>query len=205
MGFGSILKGVAKVAAPIATSMIPGVGPLLAPIVGSAVGGALSNTKGARTSTMTPTLPGEFQSFQDLLRSRIQDRLSGSMDMSGLEATGIQNINDAYRGVGMGLQNSLTARGLATSPVAAAGETNLAMGRAGDIGQWLNQIPQLQREYQNQDFGQANALLNSVRGQSSVAPGSAVGSGLGSAAEMMAFLAGQGLFGGRKKPEAFSF
>jgi hypothetical protein len=206
MGFGDILRGIAKVGGAVAAPLTGGSSLLLPALLGgtAAVGGALSGREGARTTTSTPTLPPEFQSFQDLLRSRIEDRMRSSFDTRGLEATGIQNINDAYRGVGAGLDNSLTARGLATSPVAAAGETDLAMSRAGDIGQWLNQLPQIQRDYQNQDFGQAGALLNSVRGSKTVAPGSAAGGALGSVSEMLAFLAGQGLFGG-SKPEAFSF
>ena len=72
----------------------------------------------------------EFKTLSDMLRSRAEDRLRGSMDMSGIEATGIQGINDAYGGAEMALENSLTSRGLGTSPVAGAANLNLGRRRA---------------------------------------------------------------------------
>jgi hypothetical protein len=175
---------------------------------GSAVAGALSNTKGARTSTssstntITPTFAPEFKTLSDMLRFRAEDRLRNSVDMGGYQASGVANINDAFAGIQQASDNNLTSRGLATSPVAGAVGANLQTARGGSIAEFLNTIPLLQRQLQDQDTASALNVLNIGRGTTStgtgtgVAPGSAAGGAFGSAAEMLAFLAGQGLLGG---------
>lgn len=163
---------------------------------GSAVAGALSNTKGARTSTATPTISPEYKTLADLLRSRAEERLRSNMDMSGYKASGIQGINEAFQGIQQSSANNLTSRGLASSPVAGQVGANIDMARGGNIAEFLNTIPQLQRQFQNQDLGIAQDVLRQGMGTESVGAGSAAGGAFGSAAEMLAFLSGQGLLGG---------
>jgi hypothetical protein len=121
-------------------------------------------------------------------------RLQGSTDLSGLTANTISGINQAYGGVGQNIANNLTARGLATSPVAGLSDTNTQLARAGTIAQFLNQVPLLQRQLQNEDFNAATNLISQFgRGTSSVGAGSALASGLGSAGEVLAYLNSRGL------------
>ncbi len=197
MGLGSILGTIGGiVGAPFTggASLIPG---LVAGGLGIA-GDVLGNTQGARTSTSTPTIAPEYKTLADLLRTRAQQRLQSSTDLSGFTANGISGINNAYGGASTALNNSLTARGLATSPVAGTGETNLQLGRAGSIAQFLNSVPLLQRQFQNEDQNAATNLISQLgRGTSTVGAGSAVGAGLGSAGELLAYLNGLGAFGNK--------
>lgn len=181
---------------------------------GAGVAGALSNTKGARTgqqsgsqtSTVTPVENPAYASLGDMLRQRAMQRLNSSMDMSGVAANGISSINSTFDPISMGVNNSLTSRGLGTSPVAGAADATLGAARGSQIAQYLNTLPQLQRQYQNEDFNAANSVFaarplgttqTGTQTGTSTAPGSALGSGIGSAAEMIAFLHGQGLLGGK--------
>ncbi len=173
--------------------------PLLVPLAiaaGSAIAGGLSNTKAARTSTAMPTVSPEYKTLGDLLRSRAEERLRSTIDMRGYEANGISNINDAFGGISQTLNNNLTSRGLGTSPVAGAVDANTQMARGGNIAQFLNTIPQLQRQMQSDDMTQAMNIFQQGLGQTNVGAGSALGSAFGSGAEMLAFLHGKGAFGG---------
>ena len=113
----------------------------------AAVGGALEGRKGARTSTSTSTInePPAYAGLGDLLRKRITDRLNSTYDMSGYTANGIKDINNAYGGVDQSINNSLTSRGLGTSPIAGAADIHSGLARAGNIAQFLNTVPMLQR------------------------------------------------------------
>lgn len=178
-----------------AASFIPGVGPAIGAGI-SAIGGALSNTQGARTGTSTPTIAPGYQSLADLLRARAMGRLQTGTDLGGYQAGGITNINSAYNNAALGTNANLEARGLATSPVAAAVAAKANAARAGDIGSFLNTIPLLQRQFQNEDITNGtNQVAQFGRGTSTVAPGSAIGGAFTSAAEMLAYLRGRGALG----------
>ncbi len=187
-GIGDIFKGIG--------GLIPGVGPIISGLAG--IGGALENTAGARTSTMTPTLAPEYKTLSDLLRSRAEQRLRDSVDLSGYQATGLSNINDVFKGLQQSSANNLTARGLADSPVAATVGANLDQARGGQMVNFLNSIPLLQNQLQGEAMSSALPVLNMGRGQTSTGPGSVLGGGLSSAAEMMAYLTGLGALGGNK-------
>lgn len=198
MGLGSILKGIAGVGSIAAAPLTGGTSLAWLPAAlggAAAVGGALSNTQGARTTTSTPTFGPEYSTLAGLLRSRAEDRLRTGTDLGGYTANGISGINNAFGGVKQTIDNNLTSRGLGTSPVAGAVDANAELARAGNISQFLNNLPLLQRQLQTEDMNAAGDVLNMGRGTSTVLPGSAAGSAFGSAAEMLAFLHGQGIFG----------
>ncbi len=186
------------------TSLIPGVGTIGKFGLG-ALGGALSNTEAARTSTSTPTITPGYQSLADLLKARAMARLNMGTDMGGFKAAGVNNINGAFDNVGVGQNANLEARGLANSPVAGAvvGKANTA--RAGDIATFLNSIPLLQRQLQDQDIATAtNQVGQFGRGTTTVGAGSPLGGAITSgtqlaaynpmsAAEQLAYLRGKGV------------
>lgn len=170
--------------------------PVLATI-GSGVAGALSS--GPQTTTVTPNENPAYATLGDMLRQRAKQRLAGSFDLGGYTASGIGNINEAFTGFGDTLNNELTSRGLASSPVAASAMSNADIARRGNIAQFLNTLPQVQRQIESQNFNDAAGFYNAApQGQTQVTeqPGGALAGGIGSAAEMLAFLAGQGLIGG---------
>lgn len=184
MGLGDIFKTVLGIGAAPVTG-----GASLIPLGLGVAGDILSNTKGARTTTSTPTITPEYKTLADLLRGRAEQRLRSSTDLGGYAASGISGINDVYGNVGQTLNNSLTARGLATSPVAATVDTNLQTARAGSIAQLLNSLPLLQRQLQNEDMSAALGLIDNLgRGTTSVGPGSALGAGIGGAGQALGHL-----------------
>lgn len=191
----SFLSKLLTIGSTIAAPFTGGLSTLI-PVAAGAIGGVLENREAARRSTTTPTLSPEYKTLNDLLRARAEQRLKDTIDMSGYEANGLANINDAYSGADAAIENSLTARGLSRSPVAGNAVTQSNLRRGGDAAQFLNTIPQLQRQYQNEDMGFASGLLNANRGQQSVAPGSVAGGAFSSAAEMLAYLQGKGVLGG---------
>ena len=169
--------------------------PLLVPLISagiSGVGSLLSNRESARTSK--PVIAPEFKTLADLLRTRAEERLRSSADMSGFQASGAQNINDVAGGIKQAVENNLTTRGLASSPVAATVGTNLELGRGANIAQFLNSLPLLQRQMQNQDMAAAADALRF--GTGNVAPGSAVGAGLDDASGWLGYLWRQRQLGG---------
>ncbi len=161
------------------------------------LGGVLGNTQGARTSTSTPTIAPGYQSLADMLKARAMSRLNMGTNLNGYQATGVNNINSAFGNAAIGQNANLEARGLATSPVAAAVTGNVNTARAGNIATFLNGIPLLQRQLQDQDISNALGQVTSLgRGTSNVGAGSAAAGGFTSAAEMLAYLNGKGVLGG---------
>lgn len=209
MGLGSIFKKIAGIGSIVAAPFTGGTSLSFLPALlgaGAGIAGALSNTQGARTGQQTnTTMPVEnpaYASLGELLRSRAMQRLNSSMDMSGYEANGIRDINSTFSPISTSVNNSLTSRGLATSPVAGAADATLGAARGSSIAQYLATLPQIQRQMQNEDFSAAAGLYSAApRGSTQsgtvINPGSAVGSGIGSAAELLAYLHGQGLFGSK--------
>ena len=166
--------------------------------LGAGVGGAVAGG-GTGTTTVTPVEPAGYATLGEMLRTRAQAKLKSPFDIGGYEAGGIQNINESLAGTEMALQNKLTASGLADSPVAGAAQQKFELGRGGQIAQFRNTLPQIQRQIENEDFGIAADFYNTRpigQTQTTTQPGGAVSGGIGSAAEMLAWLAGQGLLGG---------
>jgi hypothetical protein len=149
------------------------------------IGGLLSNSRGARTQTSSPLANPAYAGIGDLLRHRALSRLSNPVDTAGLEASGIQNINNAFKGASDSLNADLTSRGLGTSPAATPALSQLQAARGGAIANLENQMPLIQRDLENQDFAQANQLYQQSMGQQSTLPGSAAGGALGSMAGLL--------------------
>jgi len=206
MGFWDVLKGIG------------GFAPIIGPAI-SGIGGLLSNTQGARTGTTnstfnntysnTPTETPEFAGFGGMLKDIISKRLSQPVPMEGYAATGLGNINRNSDLVQQSIKNKLTASGLAGSPIAGNAMLQGELSRGGQATDFMNQLPLVQRQLQNQDFSQALGLYGArplgstttASGTSSgtqVHPGSALGAGFSEAGDLLSFLAGQGLLGGKK-------
>lgn len=171
--------------------------PLLIPAITAgigAIGGILNNTKSARTTTSAPTILPEFKTLSDLLRARSEQQIRDSVDLSGYQAQGVGNINQAFDATQQARNNSLTSRGLASSPTAGSVDTNFAQARGGNIADFLNTIPLLQRQIQNDSLNTGMNVLRFGSGNNSVGPGSALAGGFNSAAELLAYMKGMGTF-----------
>jgi hypothetical protein len=167
--------------------------PLLIPLITagvSALGGALSNKKSARTTTTsTADTTPEYKTLGDMLRNRIESRLRSSVDLGGYEAGGIGAINDAFGGAETALNADLTSRGLGTSPIAGTASGNLQAERGTNIAQFLNTLPQVRRQMENEDISAANQFYQArPRTTTTVGPGSAAGGALDNIASFLGYL-----------------
>jgi len=186
---------------------------------GATIGGALINRKSARTQTqdtkqsssgsVTPIESAEWSPLAKMLRDYAAKALGSESSLpAGFETGGIGDINSTWDSVKTGLSNTLTSRGLGSSPVAGAALTRADMGRAGDINRFrTTTLPSMEREWKMEDFRNALSLYGqrpvgqktegTTSGSGSVVfPGSVAGGAAGSFAEMLAYLAGKGSFGG---------
>lgn len=175
--------------------------PLAPIIIASIIGGGASIAGGAlakkSSASSSPTLDPNYRGLQASVLDLITKRLSGGpADMSGYTAGGISDINRTFDLTKQASDNSLTARGLATSPVAGVVDTNRNNARAGAITRFQNSVPLLQRELQTQDLELSNRLLGQGRGVTSTYSGGGGAAGsFENLAAYIGYLQGKGLFG----------
>lgn len=183
---------------PVNLAIAPFIIPAITSIA-SLLGGIFGNKKRTQPSSTVPTLDPAFGGLQGLLMKQIMARLTNPSKLpTGYEAGAISGINNTYGLAQQSLDNRLTARGLGTSPIAGAGETNMQLGRAGEISRMQAGLPLIERQLQDQDLVSAQRLLGLGRGQTTTqtTPSNMVAGGLGSLSSMLAFLYGNGAFGG---------
>lgn len=153
---------------------------------GSILGGLLGRKKDQQqstnfnqTSTSTPT----FGQFSPLISPLVQLGMNRLRNKGGLPAgyaeQGIQGINSAYDLVQAGAQNRLASSGQqiagAASPAAVLAQGNLAGSRGAEIGQFLTNLPNVARDFENQDIAQVMAMLGLGRGQTTTSSGQGTG------------------------------
>lgn len=172
--------------------------PLIAAGV-SAAGGYLAN-KGTQTSSQAPAFDPASQGLRGQVASILSGRLADGSLPTGYETTGIQGINRAYDSADARSTADLTARGLASSPIASAvaGRSNVA--RAGEIGGLRTQLPLIARQLQNQDISSADAFANAGRGTTgtgTTASGGGPAGAFTNLAQMLGYLTAKGSFRGQ--------
>ena len=172
--------------------------PFLPMIISAAggIGSAILDKK--KNRQQTPIEQPEFSPLRDQLLQTAMKRLQSPSTLGpGFEATGIRNINTNADLSRQSMENRLGGAGLLGSGIQGAGLNNLEMRRFGDINDLQNiEIPRLERSFANEDIGLATNIFNS-RKTGVQMPGSAVGSGLSTAAELLAYLYGRGAFNGK--------
>ena len=199
VALGQTVSGAPWDLQPVQQALAPFVIPAIAGIA-SLLGGIFGNKKKTQTSSTVQTLDPAFQGIQGLLMKQIMARLTNPSKLpTGYEAGAISGINNTYGLAQQSLDNRMTARGLGTSPIAGAGETNMQLGRAGEISRMQAGLPLIERQLQDQDLAAAQALLGLGRGQTTTQtmPGNMLGGGAQSLSSMLAFLYGSGAFGAK--------
>jgi hypothetical protein len=165
---------------------------------GSLLGGLFANK--AQQQTTSSSLDPAYSPLQAALMQSIMARLG---QPSALPATYAASqtgkINKTFNLAGQTLQNRMTASGLATSPVAGAGQAMLQTGRAGAIASMQNNLPLLERQLQTQDIQLGQGLMGTApRTTTTTQPGNVAGGGLTSMMNMLAYLYGKGALGTQK-------
>lgn len=155
----------------------------------SLIGGMFGNKSKQETK---PTLDPAFQGFQGQILKLMQQRLAGGgPSLQGYQQNGISGINHTFDLVSQHNANDLTARGLGSSPVAGVVEGNTQNARGGAINEFNNGLPLLQNDLQMRDLMASMGLLQQGRGQTTTGTqGGGIGGGLGSMAEILAYMYG---------------
>lgn len=104
---------------------------------------------------------------------------------------GVDAINKGYQGAGDNLTKQLAARGFGESGGVGSGLQDLAVAKAGDVGNEANTVEQMYQK-EAQGFGFANPTESNV----SVKPGSAAAGGLGATLASLQASLNAGLSGG---------
>ena len=105
-----------------------------------------SNNITQNTHNLTPMQQALAQQFTSGAQ-----RLAGSAaDMRGYTAGGLQDINRGNDVLKQSLGNTLASKGLSFSPAAANAETSNEINRVSQGNQFLQQVPLLQRQLQDQ-------------------------------------------------------
>jgi hypothetical protein len=127
------------------------------------------------SGTMTPVEQPQWTGMGDVLRNTILDRLNNPQTVPDqYAATGIGNVNKTFNTLGQSLQSRLAARGLTGGGIEGNAMTNLETARGGGVVDVLNSVPQLQRQWNQEDL--MNALrLYSTRPMGSTTSGTASG------------------------------
>lgn len=113
------------------------------------------NTTQSGTNTNTPNLSPYQTSLANLFTKGLADQYNNDTNLTGYTQGGLQTINNEANLNDKILNNTLAARGLSFSPVAATSEEQANLSRLGQGSSFLSQIPLLQRQLKSQALGQA--------------------------------------------------
>lgn len=158
---------MASIAAGLVGSLIPG----LAGLFGGGkqqkvqTSGTISNTgtgtfnqggtsSSTNTGSTTPNLTPLQQALIKQFSGGASNLFSQSQNLNPYAASGLEQINAGGDVANKVLQNSLAARGLSYSPAAANATTQNTLNTVNQGSQFLNQLPLLQRQLQQQSLGQ---------------------------------------------------
>jgi len=158
------------------------------------------------TNTAMPTFDPRFQPLLQTLLNRTGSNFNrGSFLPQGFQTNAIEQINAANKGAETNLNASLAARGLGTSPVAAAALGGLQQQRQAQIGDLGVQLPMIERQMQQEDLANLMATLGLGRGVNQTSTSTSRGTGtttgqaggpLNDIGGLMGYLYASGAFGG---------
>lgn len=129
-----------------------------------AVGGILTGIFGTGSSTsgsqktqygQTPTYDPTAENLRQTIINASIGNLSKDPNLAGYQSQGLETINQGYDSAQKALQQTLAARGLSYSPIAASSTAALDTSRIGAGIQFQNQLPLLQQQLFQQRLAQA--------------------------------------------------
>ena len=106
--------------------------------IGASIWGpaALSFFGGLIANKQKSSSKPNYGPLHGLILDMMRKRLTGSTDLSGYTAQGLQDTNHTFDLIGQSQGNDLTARGLGTSPVAGAVNATRENARGGAIARF---------------------------------------------------------------------
>lgn len=155
-------------------------GKLLESFLGSGSSSSTSQQSGSTSGTSMPMFDPRFAPLLNSLLGRTQAQLNRGTSLPAGFATDLaENVNASFGGARTNLENSLTARGLASSPVAGTALQGLEVSRGGALADALNQIPLLERQFGQEDVNNALRILGLGQGTTTTGTFSSRGSSTG--------------------------
>ncbi len=117
-----------------------------------------SNSNTNSTSMSMPFFKQEELPIANALRSRIMGRLSGGSALpEAYKAMGLRNIGRTSESAIKGLEGNLAARGIDSG----MGMEGMMMDRSAQQSDFLNSLPLLERNLENEDLDRASGYLGS--------------------------------------------
>lgn len=164
------------------------------PIAASVIAGAISSNSSGSNSSMPNESPAA-QGLQGIVNQQILQRLTQNNLPPGYQTSGIAGINSAYQGAATNENAALTARGLASTPVAASVTSGMNTARAGAIGSFNANLPLVQQNMQLQNLQAAQGIIapqTGSTGTGSTTTGGGAAGGATSLAGYLGYLKGKG-------------
>lgn len=136
--------------------------------------GGTQNQNFQQAGTTTPTYTSPFQGeLENQMLSQASNSLKNPFDTSGFASNALKNINTGADVNKTILQNTLAARGLGQSPIAASATASQEQSRVAQGTDFLNQLPMLQEQIYNQRLNNAlNVFRSAPLGSSTSSDGS---------------------------------
>lgn len=165
----------------------------LLPTLG-ALSGGLANR--AQKTTSTPIIADNMQPLQQNIIDKYMAYLNEDPNLTGYQSKGISDINKSSMFQKQNAEENMAARGV-SGPAAAANLNNIDAQRFSKITSFNQGIPLLARDLKDKALTSAGNYFNaSPRGMQQDTEGNVLGGGVSGLASMLAFLYGQGAYGG---------
>lgn len=155
-------------------SMASGTLPIISGLAGLFAGNSSKNTNTQTQGTVnqtgtsnqsgstTPNLSPLQQQLANLFTSQSMNQANKDPNLTDYEAGGLQTINANSNLQNQVLQNSLASRGLSFSPAAATAQTQQTINQGNQQSQFIQQIPLLARQLQQQNNAQLQSNFSAL-------------------------------------------
>lgn len=107
-------------------------------LAGGNTGSQSSTTKGTSTPTFTP---GQT-ALQGSLGAALSNEVTNGINIAPAETSGTNAINNTYKGIGQGLQQSLSSRGFGSGGAGGSAALATELGRGGAVGNLESSLQQ---------------------------------------------------------------
>jgi hypothetical protein len=111
-------------------------------------------TAGTTSQSTTPELSSEQQQLSNAYGEGLINQYNQGTNLSGYEASGLQNIQSSNAAAAKATNNQIAARGLSFSPAAATENTAENINAGNQTSSFLNSLPLLQKQLTSQNLQQ---------------------------------------------------
>ena len=111
-------------------------------------------TSGSTSASTTPELSAEQSQLANAYGEGLINQYNQGTNLSGYEASGLQNIQSSNAAAAKATNNQIAARGLSFSPAAATENTAENINAGNQTSSFLNSLPLLQKQLTSQNLQQ---------------------------------------------------